>query len=169
MENFYNLFKISKNASNQDIILSYQNSVKKFNNINKLSIEDINEIKTLKTGLYILLNKELRENYNNILEQVVNNNSITKNINNNIESLGNYENENNNFNDVFNIDNSWMNNSFMNNIEQNKNLRKKSDINIIGDRIFSLSELNKQPDLTDINVILRTPQQGRIDKNIQEI
>jgi hypothetical protein len=149
MENFYNLFNVDKNASNSDIILSYKSSVKKFNNMKILSIEQINEIKMLKSVLYILLNKQLRQDYNNILYD-------------NIEPIDNYE--NNNLNAVFNIDNSWMNN-----IQEHKSLKKKSDTNFIGDRIFSLMELNKNPDLTDINVILRTPMQGRIDKNTQEL
>ena len=149
MENFYNLLQINNNSSKEDIISAYKKSIKKFNNIAKLSIPEINEIKALKTGLYILTNNQLRYTYDNI---------ITTNIDNTNEY------ENNELDNVFNIDNSWMNS-----IDQNKNLKRKSDINIIGNRIFSLSELNKRPDVSDADVLLRTPQQGRIDKNLQEL
>jgi DnaJ-class molecular chaperone len=43
--------------------------------------------------------------------------------------------------------------------------KNKLNANIIGDRIFSLSHLNKTPVLNDFHLKLRKPENGRIEKN----
>ncbi len=61
--NFYEILGVSKDANKQDIILSYKNKIKKYNNL-ELNDENIHKIKTLKVGLYILINSDLRNKYN---------------------------------------------------------------------------------------------------------
>ena len=59
---------------------------------------------------------------------------------------------------VFNVDNSWMGNHKDNDHETN----------IISDRIFSLSNFNKKPGYsTNDEIYLRKPLQGRIDKTTE--
>ena len=55
--NFYDLFEIRSNSSTKEIIMAYENKITKFNNIDKLSNKQIQEIKQLKIGIYILINQ----------------------------------------------------------------------------------------------------------------
>jgi hypothetical protein len=150
--NFYSLFEIHPTSTSKDIINAYKNKIKKFRNIQYLDNNQILEIKNLKTGLYILHNKKLRLKYNKSigleLDEPL---PMNHEIENSLES-------------VFNVDNSWMN---TNNDIKNNNKKNNNETNIIGDRIFSLSNLNKKPGYsTNDEIDLRKPLQGRVDKNI---
>ena len=51
-----------------------------------------------------------------------------------------------------------------------KGRNSRNDSNMLGDRIFSLSEFNKRPGFSsDFETELRKPQQGRIDKSNEKI
>ena len=60
--NFYKLLDITNLASKKEIKIAYQNKIIKFNNITKLSDNQISDIKMLKIALYVLLNSELKKN-----------------------------------------------------------------------------------------------------------
>ena len=116
----------------------------------------INNIKLLKTGLYILTNPELRIIYDNILNKQSNTLDDLFNIDNNKQSVA--------FDELFNVDNSWMNNQ-TNQSNQEYSRKNKFESNVFGDRIFSLSEFNKKPNYSsEFESQLRKPQQGRVDK-----
>ena len=63
MNNFYELFEISNSASINDVKLAYKNKINEFNYLPFLTDEQIYQIKTLKIGLHILTNNELRKKY----------------------------------------------------------------------------------------------------------
>ena len=67
MENFYDLLKITPNANKNDIINAYKSSIKHYIDIGHLNNDQINEIRTLKSALYVLSNDDLRNKYNDIL------------------------------------------------------------------------------------------------------
>ena len=72
MENYYHLLDVSVNSSINEIIMSYQNKITKFNNIKKLNNNQIKEIKQLKAGLYILTDDNLRTKYNSFINKKFN-------------------------------------------------------------------------------------------------
>ena len=139
MNNFYELFNVTHSATKKDILLSYQLKINQFNNCTKLTNSQIYDIKMLKIGLYILTNDDLRYKYDQSLIQPKPNND---NYDNNIDS-------------VFNIDNSWM-----------KNIKINNDDKInFGDRVFSLSDMNKRPGFSsEFENTIRKPLQGREEK-----
>jgi hypothetical protein len=151
--NYYRLFGISSESRQIDILLAYKNKINKFNNINRFDNNQILEIKLMKKGLYILLNKKLKFKYDKML-------SLNVEPINNVEPMPMNEDINESLDSVFQIDNSWM--------DQKKiKIDKKTDNNIIGDRIFSLSNLQKKPGYsTNDEIFLRNPSQGRVEKNI---
>ena len=145
--NFYDLFEIQSNSKPIDIINAYKRKINKFKNIHILDNNQILEIKILKSGLHILLDKKLRLLYNKSLES---------------EPLPMNHEMNDSFESVFNIDNSWMNN---NKIDNNK--KNDHETNMIGDRIFSLTNFNRKPGYsTNDEIDLRKPLQGRVEKKI---
>ncbi len=156
MENFYELFELSQSASIKQIYKSYRSKISKFNNLKSLSQEQIYEIKLLKSGLYILLNPELRNKYNRCLEkesQVKLTQVVGTNDNNEPTSLD----------ELFNVDSSWMKET---NINDKESRKEKNKGNVLGDRIFSMSNFNKRPGFsTDNEIELRKPLQGREDKS----
>lgn len=148
--NYYELFGINQLSNHNEIINAYKNKMNKFKNLNRFETNQIIEIKIMKRGLYILLNKNLRDNYNKLI--------IT-----NTDPLPMNEDTNDSFDSVFNIDNSWMNTQKLKSDND-----KKNDNNMIGDRIFSLSSLQKKPGYsTNDEIFLRKPEQGRIDKMLE--
>ena len=137
MENFYNLLKITPNSSRQDVINAYKNSIKRYTQLKMLDSEQIQNIRSLKIALYVLCDDSLRLSYDNLLSKVDNINP-----------------SNNEYDDIdsqFNNDKSWMNNvnnmiaNQTNNNTSNNGRKNKGNNNMIGDRIFSLQELNKRP------------------------
>lgn len=148
--NYYELFGINQFSNHNDIINAYKNKMNKFRNLNRFETNQIIEIKIIKKGLYILLNKNLRAKYNKLIIS-------------NVEPVPMNEEDNSSFDTVFNIDNSWMNTQ---NLKHDND--KKNDNNMIGDRIFSLSSLHKKPGYsTNDEIYLRKPEQGRIDKMLE--
>jgi hypothetical protein len=156
--NFYNLFEIHSTSKSIDILNAYKNKINKFKNIYNFDNNQILEIKILKKGLYILLDKKLRLKYNSSIGLAIID-SEPMPMNHEIDDS---------FDSVFKIDNSWMNkNNDKNNDKKNDNKKNNNETNIIGDRIFSLSNLNKKPGYsTNDEIDLRKPLQGRVDKNI---
>ncbi len=176
IENFYNLFEVMSSASTNEILLSYENKITKYNNIKKLSKQQIHEIKMLKTGLYILTNSKLRDKYNSIIKSISNNTTQINQIKE-TKKLKHKQTKSNNepsavnqtsdltLDELFNVDNSWMNK--IETQDNNINNRKsKLETNTLGDRIFSMSTYNKRPGFSsDCEIELRKPQQGREDKS----
>jgi hypothetical protein len=149
--NYYKLFGVESTSKSKEILLAYKDKINKFKNIYNFNNNQITEIKFLKKGLYILTNKKLRLKYNKII-----------NLNN--EPLPMNDIMDDSFDTVFNIDNSWMNKHKINKDHDKKN----TETNVIGDRIFSLSNLNKKPGYsTNDEIYLRKPLQGRVDKTIE--
>ena len=199
MRDFYELLEISKNSSEQQIIKSYNNKLSKFNTYKKILSEHVQEIKLLKTALYILTNTELKNNYDillkrteeidsikidpNIISQISNElsnnntsinysekkvtfteNSLHEDINNISDPVAGNMTNDDNLDSVFNIDNSWMNKINGNNGDNGK--KNKVETNLLGDRVFSLSQFGKKQNYpSDIDTDLRKPLQGRESKN----
>jgi len=69
MYNYYELFSLDNKCKPIDVINSYKNIINKYYNIKKFSQEEINNIKNLKKGLYILLNAELRLKYDKLINK----------------------------------------------------------------------------------------------------
>lgn len=139
MNNYYELFNLKYDCKSKDIINSYNNNINKYYNIKYLSNEDIINIKKLKTGLYILLNDNLKKKYDILL---FNNNELKNHQNksciNNIVS----SNDEIDINlDILFSSNNNNNIKFENNNNNNKfdNIKKKEiDFNteFINNRIF---------------------------------
>jgi DnaJ-class molecular chaperone len=115
-DNYYKLFDIYPNASMSEIKNAYNNLITKFYNIKKFNKKQIEEIKNIKKGLYILTHPILKQKY-----------------------------------DIY--------------IGINKlNKKEKESNQVISDRIFSLSFMNKTPGYSECESSLRIPLQGRDDK-----
>jgi len=148
--NYYNLLEINNISSQTEILNAYQNKIKKFRNRNRYDNSEIFEIKLLKKGLYILTNQKLKLKYDN-----------TIGLTNNIGPEASNNDSTDNLDSVFNIDNTWMDTHKL-----TANV-KKNELNNIGDRIFSLSSLNKKPGYsTNDEINLRKPLQGRVEKEL---
>ena len=145
--NFYSLLDVSMQATPQEIKFNYRTKIKEFYN-KKLSKDDIIIIKLLKAAVYVLTNETLRENYN---KKIFSNQELNQGLPQEINAKTN----DNDFDNVFNIDNSWMNNKDMQHTG-----RKKEENNNIGDRIFSLSDL-KTSYSSEFEMKLRNPIQDR--------
>ena len=158
--NYYELFEIPYSASTKQIIIAYENKITKFNNLSMHTQEQINEIKLLKVGLYILVNYELRNIYNKIIGIKKQHKQMIENK----EPVAGNQDVPDSLDSLFSVDNAWMKS---NEVKQDNSGRKcKNGSNTLGDRIFSLSELNKRPGFSsDFEIELRKPQQGRIDKS----
>jgi hypothetical protein len=158
--NYYDLFEIPYSASPKQIILAYENKITKFNNLSMLNQEQINEIKLLKVGLFILINYELRNNYNKIIGIK----NQPKKFSETNEPVAGNQNMPDSLDSLFNVDNTWMKSNEVK--TDNLSRKNKNGSNILGDRIFSLSELNKRPGFSsDFEIELRKQQQGRTDKS----
>ena len=144
MDDYYQLLNINKNASFENINSAYENAISKYNNLTFLLPQQITEIKKLKTALYVLTNPELKNKYDNQMFNI---------------KPHNIDNEDD-FDSVFKIDNSWM--------KDKQNITTKIEGNVISDRIFSLSHMNSRPGYSnDIDLEIRKPQQGRPEKNLE--
>ena len=150
MNNFYDYFEVMHNANINEILLAYENKITKYNNLNSLTNKQVNEIKLLKKGLYILSNNNLREKYDKKLNNISENNIPIPENDNELQS----------FDTVFNVDNAWMK-TF--DFDENKG-RKNIETNILNNRVFSLSDMNKQKIPTDTEIFLRKQQCGREEK-----
>ena len=162
--NYYDLFEIHYSASSKQILLAYENKITKFNNLHKLSQEQVNEIKLLKVGLHVLVNNDLRKIYNKII-------GIKKEQKHDLvspEPVAGNQNIPDSLDSLFNVDNSWMKTKETKTNEPGR--KGKNESNMLGDRIFSLSEFNKRPGFSsDFETELRKPQQGRIDKSNEKL
>jgi hypothetical protein len=145
MENYYEIFNVNRKSKKKDVIKSYNNIISKYN-YTELSKEDIYAIKILKKGLYILSNRKLRKQYNKLFSK------------SNEEPKPENEERLDDLDSLFKIDNSFKNNNLL--VQDNN--KTKLENNLIGDRIFSLSYMNKKPIVED-----RKPLQGRIEKKLE--
>ncbi len=166
MMNYYELFEIPFSASSKQIIMAYENKITKFNNLMKLSQEQVNEIKLLKVGLFILINEKLRNNYNRVIGLKKHETKSHEFVSS--EPVAGNSNLQDSLDSLFSVDNSWMKNQETNKSDTGR--KGRNEINMIGDRVFSLSEFNKRPGFSsDFETELRKPQQGRIDKSDEKI
>ena len=156
MDNFYNLLDIPYSASKKQIIMGYENKISKYNAFKKLSSEQIKEIKQLKTSLYILTDDNLRKKYDILIKKIPSHKNI---LVSNDPVAGNLENEDT-FDSVFSVDNSWMKND-----TQSNNKKERVSSNLLGERVFSLPNYNKKQNYSsDVDTELRKPLQCRDDK-----
>jgi DnaJ-class molecular chaperone len=149
MENFYNLFKISSNSSITEIMSAYQAQISKYNNLPFINDMQAKKIKELKKGLYILTNPNLKTIYDKKLNG----------INNEIKCINSIDD-----NDV-NLDTLFSSKTLINPTQLNNN--EKLNNNLLGDRIFSLSHMNKVHQLDDFSMEIRKPLTGRLEKEIK--
>ena len=165
MNNFYNLLQVNNTSSSHDIISSYKNKLSKYLHLNnKLSSEQIKEIKLLKTALYILSNHHLKTKYD-ILIKKEEEQPIIQEENKNIDFLPCNMMEDSNLDSVFNIDNTWMNEINKQNDNSKKN---RVEPKLLSDRVFSLPQYaKKQNNTLDNDNDLRKPLQGRENKIIK--
>lgn len=154
MTTFYDLLNINLNESNENIKESYKNKIKnyKYKNLNN---DDILVIKQLKTALFILLNKDLRELYNNLIL------SNDKNSDDNWKING--------LNSTDNADlNSLFDNNIINNIELTPTITKSSSLekvnNFINERIFNNINQNQNQNKIIYNSMM--PIQTREDRKL---
>ncbi len=167
--NFYDLFEIDNTSLTSEIRDAYKNKIKSFNQMDDLTDEDINRIKLLKIGLYILITPNLRKIYDNrmIRAESKDMNDEPKETKTSLSSLGpqapNEIGDSNNLDSLFEIDNSWMNKSEKSEaVNKKKNLVEGSEI---GNRIFSMKNITKQSDnFSEFANNLRQPLQGREEK-----
>jgi len=177
MNNFYELFEVYPNASIKEIIMAYENKITKFNNIKKLTKEQIYEIKMLKIGLHILINPSLREKYNisfNTTKNGENKNTQkmkqTQAQTDEPQAINSHNDES--LDSLFKVDNSWMKNVNVNmeSSQSSQSSKKMGFETNIGDRVFSMSNFNKRPGFSsDFESELRKPLQGREDKSSQMV
>jgi len=162
--NYYDLFEIHYSASSKQILLAYENKITKFNNLPFLTNEQINEIKLLKVGLYVLVNSELR----NIYDKIIGIKKEQKQISHTTEPVAGNQNMPDSLDSLFNVDNSWMKSNESK--TDNSGRKGRNESNILGDRVFSMSQFNKRPGFSsDFETELRKPQQGRTDKSNEKI
>ena len=164
--NYYELLEIRQTASLKEIIMSYENKITKYNNIKKLSSEQIDEVKMLKIALHVLT--KLRNKYNQYLNKISKSNSTNKT---NDEPIAINQDQYSNLDALFKIDDTWKIGNKTKTDDQTIGSRKsKFETNTLGDRIFSLSELNKRPGYSsDFEIELRKSHQGREDKSESKI
>ena len=165
MDNFYDILQVNNTSSFNDINLSYKNKLLKYIKLQQnetLSSDQIKEIKLLKVALYILTNPNLRTKYDILLKKQ-NNKNLSEETNK--DFLPSNIMEDSNLDNVFNIDNTWMNQINNNNSNNKKN---RVDANLLGERVFSLPNFaKKQNSTSDIDIDLRKPIQGREDRTKQ--
>jgi hypothetical protein len=105
-----------------------------------------------------LLNSRLRQKYDNFInsEKIINQPTLS-------EPSAVNQNDDETLDSLFNVDNSWMNNQPK--TTENSLRRNRFENNSIGDRVFSMSYLNKRPGYSsDFEIEIRKPLQGREDK-----
>jgi len=174
--NYYELFEIINTSSAKQIIKAYQNKIMNYNNENLSQIQ-MNEIKILKIGLYILLTPDLRIIYDHLLnDELKCNQENNEQISISPAELGDTQGvssfkteytEGNSLDALFNIDNTWKDKITINTSNEKESEYKKTQnkTDIITNRIFSMAEFNKKPDFpSDFETELRKPLQGRVEK-----
>lgn len=155
MENFYKLFNISTNSSLTEIMAAYQHNISKYNNLPFISDEQSKKIKELKRGLYILTNPNLKKLYDEKLNSSCNTKQIDE------IKCANSNDEETDFESLFSSK------TLINTNLNDKLETSKLDNNILGNRIFSLSHMNKTPKLDDFSLDLRKPLTGRVEKEVK--
>lgn len=152
MINYYDFLNVSPLDDTSKIIKAYKNKMSKYYN-KDLSEDEINKIKLLKKAYYVLTNINLRNKYNFLLYK---HNNPKEHKPRQVDTVipENEQDDNNDFNSVFNVDNKWMeSNEFLN----NKPDDNKIDNSLINGRIFDLSKIyNREIKYEDIPVIKTT-------------
>ena len=163
--NYYELFEIINTASTKEITKAYQNKIISYNN-DTLSQTQINEIKIFKMGLYILMNTQLRNMYDELLNNQSNLHNTLTDVNNTLGCLNDPPIEENSLDLLFNIDNTWIDKDVHNQMSDTPGHKKiQNKTNVITNRIFSMAEFNKKPNFpSDFESELRRPLQGRVEK-----
>ena len=153
MKNYYELLGIANSATIDQINSAYTKHITHYNRLTQINNNDVMQIKELKKALYILTNDNLKTLYDKKL--------FTKEFN--------YEPEIQCAN-TFTITDDNLDVQFTNimneeNADSNETKKNKLDSCVLGNRVFSLSHLNKTPSLNEFNLKLRKPENGRIEKN----
>ena len=133
MINYYKILDVKKTDDEDYIIKKYNKKILKYKNLPFLNSEQKEEVKNLKTALYILSNEELKILYDNYL----------RNEKDNLK--------NNNNNDENKIDENITNK--YNNLKKNE--LKDKDNKYLSDRLFSIT-VNKSSNLFEDETKLRS-------------
>jgi hypothetical protein len=176
--NYYELFEIINTSSTKQIIKAYQSKIINYNNKNLSQIQ-MNEIKILKMGLYILITIDLKIIYDHLLNDQIkctqeNNKKISVSLaeleeTQDVSSFKTEYIKANSLDALFNIDNTWKDKITINTSNDDKKesgyKKTQNKTDIITNRIFSMAEFNKKPDFpSDFETELRKPLQGRVEK-----
>jgi DnaJ-class molecular chaperone len=155
MENFYKLFNISTSSSLTEIMAAYQRNISKYNNLPFITDDQSKKIKDLKKGLYILTNPNLKKIYDEKLYGSIENKSDEIKCANSVD-------------DDTTLDSLFSSKTLLSTTLDSKLENNKLDNNILGDRIFSLSHMNRTPKLDDFSLELRKPLTGRQEKLLKD-
>lgn len=150
MEDFYKLFNLSASSSLTEIMSAYQAQISKYNNLTYITDIQTKQIKELKKGLYILTNPNLKKIYDEKL--------FSQNNTSNEVKCANID------EDEASLDILFSCNSLLSNKNSETTDKNENDKHILGERIFSLSHMNKIPELNNFSLELRKPLTGRINK-----
>lgn len=146
----YQILEIIPTSTSKEVLLAYENKITKYNHHKKLNEDDIADIKMLKVALYILINNTTRKKYDTQLHKKLNKTQPIAGNQNGEVSLD----------QLFNVDNSWMNQMEIN--DDKKSKKNNIENNVISNRIFSMSEFQKRPNIpSDFEANIRIKQQGR--------
>jgi len=150
----YQILEIIPTSSTKEVLMAYEDKITKYNHNKNLNEDDIADIKMLKVALYILINNETRKKYDS---------QLNKKLNKNQPIAGN-QSGNVSLDQLFNVDNSWMNQMEIN--DDKKSKKNNIENNVISNRIFSMSEFQKRPDFpSEFEAKLRNIQQCRDDRS----
>lgn len=136
MINYYKILDVKKTDDEDYILKKYKKKILKYKNLPFLNSDQKEEVKNLKTALYILSNEELKILYDNYLRNEKDN---LKNNNNNNKTDENITNEN--------ITNKY------NNLKKNE--LKDQDNKYLSDRLFSIT-VNQSSNLFEDETKLRS-------------
>jgi len=151
MDNYYNILGISPNSTTNEIHASYQNKIIQFNNLPFLNKDQGEQVKKLKKAIFVLSTPHLKKNYDS---------KILFDTNNEIKCLNSFDNEDT-------LETQFAQSLLNGSPSHDDKTSEKVNASILGQRIFSLSHMNKTPELNEFNLELRKPQTSRIDKTIE--
>lgn len=86
MENYYDILEVTVDSQYDEILSSYKNKIKEFNNLSFLTNESIQKIKSLKKSLFVLINPDLR----NLYDKKLSKNNLSQEIKNREKTFNNH-------------------------------------------------------------------------------
>jgi hypothetical protein len=139
MITYYDVLNVSPLDTTETIYKNYYNAISYYNNPN-LTEDQVFQIKFIKMALYVLTNETLKNKYNyyiykkKLSTEPENSLKSFKEPENNVSANNDVEEQT--LDNVFNVDNKWMNNTNINNNDDGK-----LDNKIISNRVFDLTNI----------------------------